>query len=218
LSRQRILVVNPNSTEAVTTGISQSLSPLRSQDGPDIECATLAEGPPGIETAAHIESVVEPLLRLMEKSTASAYVIACFSDPGLGAARRARPEPVYGIAESAFKEARTLGERFGIIAIKEESTKRHRRYVRKLGFERSFAASLPVGLGVTELLDEQRTLDRLIDVGARLRDDKGADILVLGCTGMAPYRETLERKLARPVIDPCQAAVREALARLTIPS
>ena len=215
MSEQRILVINPNSSEAVTTGIDRSLERLRRPSGPAIECMTLDEGPPGIETAADIEGVVAPLLNLLEKTTASAYVIACFSDPGLSAARRARPEPVYGIAESAFKEAKTLGERFGIIAIKDESTIRHRRYVKELGFEERFAESLPVGLAVTELLDETRALSRLIDIGLRLRDDNGAEVLVLGCTGMAPYRNTLEEALARPVVEPCQAAAREALSGLT---
>lgn len=36
----RIVVLNPNSTEAVTEGIDKALEPLRLGGGPDIECAT----------------------------------------------------------------------------------------------------------------------------------------------------------------------------------
>ena len=216
MKARRLLVINPNSTEAVTRGISESLESLRPGSGPAIDCLTLPEGPPGIETVAHIEGVVAPLLRLMEKNPASAYVIACFSDPGLGAARSARREPVYGIAESAFKQARKLGERFGIIAIREESAMRHQRYVTELGHAQNFAESRPVGLGVTDLLDPNRTRGRLLEVGRCLRDEKGADVLVLGCTGMAFYRDELSENLDMPVVEPCQAAAQEALGNMAV--
>ena len=51
----RILVINPNSTEAVTAGIDSAMEPLRMSGGPAIECVTLKEGPPGIETQAHLD-------------------------------------------------------------------------------------------------------------------------------------------------------------------
>src|SRR5204863_1334284 len=85
-TRARIRVVNPNSNEAVTRGIDAALAPLRFADGPEIVCSTLAEGPLGIETQADVDSVVMPLLRLIEADNASdAFVIACYSDPGLHA-------------------------------------------------------------------------------------------------------------------------------------
>ena len=62
---QRIVVINPNSSAAVTAAIDRALAPLRMAGGPAIECVTLAEGPPGIETQAHVEQVVQPLCRLV---------------------------------------------------------------------------------------------------------------------------------------------------------
>ena len=58
---QRILVINPNSTQAVTDNTSRALEPLRMEGGPAIECMTLAEGPPGVESQADVESVVLPV-------------------------------------------------------------------------------------------------------------------------------------------------------------
>ena len=43
--RDRILVINPNSTEAVTRGIDEAMAPLRFPGAPEIHCVTLAEGP-----------------------------------------------------------------------------------------------------------------------------------------------------------------------------
>ena len=73
-----IIVINPNSTVAVTEGIDAALEGLRMAGGPDIECLTLAEGPPGIESQRHVDGVVMPLCRLAEAqdSRASAFVVA----------------------------------------------------------------------------------------------------------------------------------------------
>ena len=209
---RRIVIVNPNSTEAVTTGISAAVAPLRQPDGPVLDCLTLEEGPPGIETLAHIHQVVPPLLARLQRENADASVIACFSDPGLAAARAASARPVFGIGESSFRAALTQGKRFGILAILEASTLRHRRYVAELGLTESFAASRPLNLGVLELQDRERTFARMLEVGRALRDDDKAEVLVLGCAGMPQYRDELAEELGLPVIEPCQAAAAEALA------
>ncbi len=213
-----ILVINPNSTVAVTEDIDRALAPLRFRDGPEIECLTLAEGPPGIETQRHVESVVMPLCRLIEShdNRASAFVIACFSDPGLHSLRETTGKPVFGIAESGLLSALARADRLGIIAILEASVRRHRRYIRALGLESRLAGELALDLGVLELAEESVTFARLSEVGARLRDEAGAQVLVLGCAGMARYRARLEAALEVPVIDPTQAAVAMAIAAVRL--
>jgi allantoin racemase len=209
---ERIVVINPNCTQAVTATIDDALQPWRMAGGPAIECVTLADGPPGIETQAHVEQVVRPICRLVHaREDAAAFVIACFSDPGLHAAREATLEPVFGIAECGLLAALTRGERFGIIAILQTSLPRHRRYVRQLGLHARFAGELPLGLGVVELADGSRAFERMVAVGTRLRDDHGADVLVLGCAGMARHRSALAATLGIPVVDPTQAAVTMAI-------
>ena len=92
--RRRILVVNPNSNEIVTKGLADALAPIRFADGPEIDCRTLAEGPYGIETQEHVESVTLPLQRLVAGSNGiDAFVIACYSDPGLHVCREATRDP-----------------------------------------------------------------------------------------------------------------------------
>jgi Asp/Glu/hydantoin racemase len=214
----RIVVINPNSTEAVTGAIDRAIAPLRMAGGPEIACVTLAEGPPGIETQAHVEQVVQPISRLIRarEHDAAAFVIACFSDPGLHLAREATARPVFGIAECGLLSALTLGERFGIVSILAGSVPRHLRYVRQLGLAWRFAADLPIGLGVVELADPGRTVVRLSAIGSELRDHYGADVLVLGCAGMAQYRPDLEAALGIPVVDPTQAAVTMAIGAVQL--
>ena len=214
---ERIVVINPNSSEGVTAAIDRAVAPLRMAGGPEIACVTLREGPPGIETQAHVEQVVQPLRRLVgARDGAAAFVIACFSDPGLQLCREATARPVLGIAECGLLCALTRGERFGIVAILPTSVPRHLRYVRQLGLADRFAGDLPLGLGVTQLADRARTLERMAEVGRALRDRHGADVLVLGCAGMADCRAPLEAALGLPVIDPTQAAVTMAIGAVRI--
>jgi Asp/Glu/hydantoin racemase len=211
---ETILVINPNSSVEVTDGIDRALDDLRSPGGAEIECLTLAEGPPGIESQRHVDAVVLPLCRLVEANDnrAAAFVI----DPGLHSVRETTRRPVLGIAESGLLTALTLGERVGIIAILATSIPRHGRFVRALGIESRLAGELPVGLGVGELADEAVTLGRMTEVGRRLRDENGADVLVMGCAGMARYRAGLEADLGLPVVDPTQAAVGMALTAVRL--
>lgn len=214
----RILVINPNSTEAVTQGIDEAMAALRIPGGPAIDCMTLKEGPPGIETQQHVDGVIPHLLRLVREREAdySAFVIACYSDPGLHSVREATAKPVLGISECGILTALTLGQKFGVIAILQKSIPRHLRYMGAMGVMDRLAAELPVGLAVTELSDEKKTFGRMVDVAAALRDVHGANVIVMGCAGMARYRKPLQDALGLPVVEPSQAAVGMAIARVRL--
>lgn len=213
----RIVVLNPNSTEAVTEGIDQALEPLRLGGGPDIVCETLAAGPPGIETDAHVQAVVEPITEFVasREDETDAFIIACFSDPGLAEARRATRRPVLGMAACGILTATALGERFGVISILDHAIPRHLRYYDSLGISSRLAGDRAVGIGVTGLADESHTIERMTTTGTELRDEDGADVLVLGCAGMARYRERLEDSLGIPIVDPALAAAGMAISRLS---
>ncbi len=213
-----IVVLNPNSSQSVTDALSEALEPLRFSGGPPIRCETLAAGPPAIETDAHVAGVIEPVCDYLREHEADsgAYVIACFSDPGLRQAREVSARPVFGMAECGLLTALAHGRRFGVISILAASLPRHLSYIRALGIESRLAGDLPVGLGVLELEDHAIALDRMSTVGARLRDEHGADVVVMGCAGMAALRARLEHRLGVPVIEPVQAAVSMAIATVAL--
>jgi len=219
---QTLFVINPNSTQAVTDAFDAALDPLRMGDGPRIQCLTLAEGPAGVQTQLDVEGVILPLVRLVREldarhgAAAAGYVIACFSDPGLHAVREATAKPVLGISESGMLAALTLGQRVGVIAILRQSLARHDRMFGAMGLSGRVAGELPLDLGVVELSDAARTRERLLQVGRRLRDQHQADVLVLGCAGMAAYRGWLQEQLRVPVVEPTQAAAAMAIGRIRL--
>lgn len=213
-----IIVINPNSNEGVTAGIDAALEPLRLSGGPAIRALTLKEGPPGIQSQHDVESVTLPLARLAKslEAEASAFVIACFSDPGLHVVREAVKRPVLGIAECGVLTALTMGHTFGVIAILDTSIPRHLRLWGAMGITDRLAGELAIGLTVAELADRDRTLKRMIETGKRLRDERQASTIVMGCAGMAVFRDPLQQALGIPVIEPTQAAATMALGRVRL--
>jgi len=216
--QNRILVINPNSTAAVTRGIDEAVNCLRFQGGPVIEVVDLPEGPPGIQTQGDVERVVPLLIQLVSRrDDVGAYVVACYSDPGVHVLREITPRPVLGIAEGAILTALTIGARFGAIAILRKSIPRHLRAVGGMGLSSRMAGERAIDLGVVELTNRERTMARMIEVGRELRDLDGADVIVMGCSGMASYRQPLEVALGIPVVEPTQAAVAWMIGRMRLP-
>jgi allantoin racemase len=212
MSRPRIMVINPNSNRVVTAGIADALKPLMFADGPEIVCETLAEGPFGVESQADVDGVAMPLRRVVENDAdTAAFVIACYSDPGLHVCREATTRPVFGIAECGVLTALTRAETFGVIAIAQRSIRRHLRYLRQMGLMDRLAGERPLDMSVAETASGEGTLAKMISVGRTLQEEDGASAIVMGCAGMARHRKALEQALGIPVIDPTQAAVTMAV-------
>jgi Asp/Glu/hydantoin racemase len=85
------------------------------------------------------------------------------------------------------------------------------RYMRQMGLLDRLAGERPLDMSVAETASAETTLERMIAIGEELRDEDGADVLVMGCAGMARHRRPLEAALGVPVIDPTQAAVAMAI-------
>ena len=212
IEKPQILVINPNSNEAVTEGMAKELQSFNFSDGPEIVCVSLTQGPFGIESQADVESVKLPLRNMVyDRKDIDAFVIACYSDPGLQVCREATDRPVFGIQECGVLAAMAQGDRFGVIALQERSIRRHLLYLRQMGVMGRFAKERAANLSVEECASGKKTFDKLFTVAQQLRDEDQADTIILGCAGMASHRSSLESRIGIPVIDPVQAAVSMAM-------
>ncbi|MBR0938710.1 aspartate/glutamate racemase family protein [Bradyrhizobium jicamae] len=216
MTRRRILTINPNSSAAVTAAIDEAAAPLRISGGPEIDVVGLAEGPPSIISQRDADSVVMPLLGRVARENADAFVIACFSDPGLHAVREAAGgRPVMGIAEWGILRALTLGERFGIIALSPQSIRRQQRMVRQMSVDGRYAGSWSVGASAAETAGAD-IRQRLIEAGRALVTQRGADVVVMGCAGMASHRAPIEAAIGVPVVEPAQQAIAAAIGAVLL--
>ena len=208
-----IYVINPNSSVEVTDRIAWAAREAWSGAEPEVRAVTLHEGPPGIITEQHIREVT-PLMSAFVQDNgprASAFVIACFSDPGMFAARAVTVKPVIGIGEAGLAEARTHSQKIGVVAISSGAKERHFDYYRQLGFGDVVCGENAINLTPLQSGDETLAYGRIITAATALRDEDGAGVIVLGCAGMSQLRARVEADIGIPVVDPCAAAVRAAV-------
>lgn len=207
-----ILVINPNSDEEVTEEIRRVAAAYHLPDGPPIECLTIAESPRTIATDDDVAAAGIAVTELIEsRPDASAYVIACFSDPGWETARTRTEAPVIGIQRAGVLAALGAAENFGVIALSEHAIPRHLKRYDEIGVRGRLAGE--VGLGGVSALDAGASDAVYRDTetaGRRLVAD-GAQSIVLGCAGFSPRRQQLEADLGVPVIDPVKAGIAMAL-------
>lgn len=206
----KILLINPNSNEAVTRGMEEAVEPLAIHGGPDFEYRTLTSGPFNIATQADVEQVVMPLRAIVaERRDVSAFIIACYSDPGLAVCREATKAPVLGIRECSVFTALMQADRFGVIALAPASVRRQARAFREMGVTDRWVGSAP--LNMTCAQSEEASAYPAIEAAAETLIGQGAEAIVLGCAGMVRHRAPLAARFGVPVVDPVQAAAAQAL-------
>src|SRR5271166_721319 len=111
----RIVVVNPNTTASMTAKIGAAAKAVASP-GVEVRAVNPDFGPPSIEGYFDEAFSVPGLLAEIAKAAdADAFVVACFDDTGLEAARCATEAPVVGIGEAAFHMASLIADKFSVV-------------------------------------------------------------------------------------------------------
>ena len=208
----RILVVNPNSTAAMTRRIGAAAE-AAAAGGTIIEAVNPAQGPASIE-GFYDEALAVPgmlaEIRAGEARGADAAVIACFDDTGLDAARALVGIPVVGICEAALALAGMVAARFSIVTSMPAAIVPLEGLVRRYGFAGRAhvqASNIPV-----LALEDQDARPRLeIAIRHALAADR-SEAVVLGCAGMAELARSLTETFGLPVVDGVSAAVKQAEA------
>jgi allantoin racemase len=213
----RIQVINPNTTVSMTARIGLAAKAAASQ-GVEIRTVNPEFGPPSIEGYFDEAFAVPGLLAEIGKAPgADAFVIACFDDTGLDAARSATEAPVVGIGEAAFHMASLIAEKFSVITTLARSVAPIEHNLAKYGLIQRCARVRASNLRVLDLEDKgsdaRRTIESEIE---RALAEDGAEAIVLGCAGMTDLALDLSRKAGVPVLDgvACAVSLAESLVRL----
>ena len=188
---------------------------LKTRTAHTVTAIELDKSPPGIETDEHVAAVIPNIIEAVGTTVADTYILGCFSDPGIATVRRAAPAPVLGIAESAYLSALGLGSTFGIVSLGPSSISRHWRYLAELKLERRLAGDRSIDMTIPQLI-ANNVVETVSRAARQLRDEDGADVVILGCAGLGTYRRAIEAELGLPVVDPVQAAVARAIGMLDL--
>jgi allantoin racemase len=212
-----LTVVNPNTTQSMTDLI-EAQARLVAAPGTVVTGRTPSMGPASIESHYDEALAVPGLLEVIRAdSQADAFVVACFGDPGLDAAREAASRPVVGIAEAAMKTASLLGRSFSVVTTLSRTVGRAWDLTRTYGLERQCAGVHACDIPVLDLEeDRERTYAVILSFAKNALAQDGSDAVVLGCAGMAGLPELLTAELGVPVVDGVAAAtvLAEGLVRL----
>jgi allantoin racemase len=214
----RIRVVNPNTTESMTALIEAS---ARAVIGPGttLDAVTPIMGPASIESHYDEALAVPGLLAAIaagERDGVDGYVVACFGDPGLDAAREVAAGPVIGIAEAAMHAATLVGRGFSVVTTLDRTRGRAwdlaARYAPAGACRGVHACEIPV----LDLEGDPAVLTRVVGLARTALDRDGSDVIVLGCAGMADLCAAATAELGVPVIDGVAAATLLVQSLLTL--
>ncbi|MFG1696221.1 aspartate/glutamate racemase family protein [Nonomuraea sp. NPDC049309] len=207
----RIRVINPNTALAMTESIGRCARAVASPST-EVTAVSPAMGPESIEShydeALAVPGVLAEIAK-GERESVDAYVIACFGDPGLDAARELAAGPVLGIAEAAMHAATMVGRTFSVVTTLARTTGRAWDLAHRYGFA---AACRGVHACEIPVLDLEKPPARaaVTELCAQVAERDGSDAIVLGCAGMADFCAEVSRATGVPVIDGVAAATRFA--------
>jgi allantoin racemase len=213
----RIHIINPNTTASMTRKIEEAAHAAASP-GVEIVAANPAYGPPSIEGYFDEAFSLPGLLEEIGKGReADAFIIACFDDTGLEAARCIAEVPVIGIGEATFHFASLIAHKFSVVTTLARSLAPIEHNLVKYGLAarcaRVRASNVPV-LALEEPGSQaRRTIQDEIE---RALAEDGAEAIVLGCAGMTDLARDLEQAAGVPVLDgvACAVALAEGAVRL----
>jgi allantoin racemase len=216
-----IVVINPNTTAAMTARIATTAKAV-AQAGTHIIAIQPSAGPASIEGYADEAMAVPHMLEAMFAEQAknpaiAGYVIACFDDTGLDAARCVLDAPVVGIGEAACHMASLIAPRFSVITTLSRSVSPIEHNLVKYGLASRCGRVRAAEVAVLDLEDAASDAYAHIsnEIRAALQQDR-AEAIVLGCAGMTDLAASLSREHGVPVIDGVGVAVKliESLAAL----
>ena len=201
----RIMVINPNSSQEMTDSICEVLERVKRSDT-ELTVVRTVGAPAAIQSASDIAQAVPPMLELVRKANKEGYdavILACFSDPGLEAAREQSDILVMGIEETALHVAAMLGHKYTILTPLSKRIPSKEQDVRRFKAESAMASVRALDLTVTETeANPELTKARILEVARKAVEEDGAEVIVLGCAGMTGYANDVEQQLGVVVLDP----------------
>ncbi|MFZ9679040.1 MAG: aspartate/glutamate racemase family protein [Quisquiliibacterium sp.] len=209
----RILVVNPNSTASMTAKIGTTAQAVASP-GTEIVALNPPDTPASIEGYYDEAMSVAGLLQIIAKrSDADAFVIACFDDTGLDAARCLTDRPVIGIGEAAYHFASMISNKFSVVTTLSRSVPALEHNLQRYGLATRCARVRAAEVAVLDLEHPGSDACQRVswEIGVAVAEDR-AEAIVLGCAGMTDLAAGLAAEHGLPVLDGVACAVRLAEA------
>lgn len=184
----RILVIYPIVSKELNE--SQFLGKNFVRANTKVDYTFIKYGPASIESVYDAEMAAPFIVRKVEAAEKDGYdavVISCMMDPGVKASKEAVSIPVVGTREASYAVASILGDKVATV--------------------------YPEGIPVLNLNDDPERTFQILRDNAQKALKEGAQVLILGCTGLTGLAPRLQKELRVPVLEPegCALKIAEAL-------
>jgi allantoin racemase len=204
----RIAVVNVNTSAEMTATIGRSAESVAAA-GTEIVAITPGWGPESVEgyydSFISAAAILDSLALMNERF--DAVIWAGFGEHGHEGAQELLDVPVIDITHAAAMVACLVGRRYGIVTTLPRSIALIQDNLATAGLLARCAAIRATGLGVLDLdRDPEQTTERFVEA-ARACIDTGADVICLGCAGLAGIERQITAELGAPVVNGVTAAV-----------
>jgi Asp/Glu/hydantoin racemase len=213
---KRVVLVNPNTTEALTT-LMVEIALEHASAGVQIEGMTAPFGPPLITSDAELEEAAGAVLALAPRlaQDADAVIISAFGDPGAGELASMLPLPIVGIAEAAMRAAADGGRRFAVVTHTGRLVHRMARRAEEIGLGTRCVGVLATEGDPATLMATPAALEDALHVLAlRAVREHGAEAIIVGGGPLGRVAKALRDRIDVPVIEAIPEAVRHVAAAL----
>jgi allantoin racemase len=214
----RILVLNPNTTEAVT-GLLTDAGRAVAAPGTELVPLTATRGVPYLATRAEAQLGGSIVLEMLAEhhEGADAAIIAAFGDPGLFGARELFDIPVIGMSEAAMLTACMLGRRFAIITFATALATWYRDCVEMHGLRERCCAVRTLDQSFASLAGVQSEKEELlVALANKAVEQDAAEAVILGGAPLAGLAHKVRDRVPVPLVDPIAAAVKQAEALVAL--
>lgn len=214
----RILVVNVNTTASMTESIGAQAAAVASP-GTEIVPLTPPFGAESVE--GNYESYLAAVA-VMEAVRSyphpfDAVIQAGYGEHGREGLQELLDVPVVDITEAAASTAQFLGHRYSVVTTLDRTVPLIEDRLKLAGLSDRCASVRASGMAVLDLeSDEGAAVEAIVEQAAQAVERDKAEVICLGCGGMAGLTERVVKRTGVPVVDGVAAAVTiaESLVRL----
>ncbi len=211
-SAVRIVIVNVNTTEAITESVHRQATAVAAS-GTRIDAVTPFFGPAAVE--GYFDSYISAAAVLDRVAAVTgdydAVIEAGFGESAQAGLQEMVDVPVISITEAAAHLACLLGHRYSVVTTVHRAVRQIGERLLVAGLSQRCASVRATGLGVLDLeRDTGLAISKIAEAAQLAVSQDGADAICLGCAGMVGLQERVAAAVDVPVIDGVAAAVKLA--------
>ncbi len=206
LSTKKVLVINPNTTEAMLQGF---LAQARRNLPQEIELVGISapRGVAVVSTRATFVIAAQSVLETWASYSSAvrggegpdAVVIACFGDPGVAALRELLPIPVFGLAEESLRSTAKAYQRFAVVTAGPAWKSMLDELISHLDLTSSYAGTYAIDANGLVAAREPERFRALMQSAIEAAEHNGAKAIVLGGAALAGSAHLYHSKV--PLVD-----------------